>query len=117
MRGNVRYAEIGVELNYQWQQRMKSLFLLDELADRHDCVRIVSVLLDKATPAETGRHVNSNDRNAFVRREQVGTPSMDFGQMTLGSQRGSSFLARLGATTSLWTWPLGEAVPTEWTES
>ena len=48
---------------------------------------------------------------ALARGEQVGAPSMDFGQMTLGWQRGSSFVARLLAM------PDGEAVPTEWTES
>ena len=50
---------------------------------------------------------------ALARGEQVGAPSMDFGQMTLGSQRGSSFVARLLAMRTLWA----GAVPTEWTEN
>ena len=42
---------------------------------------------------------------------------MNFGQMTLGWQRGASFVARLLAMRALWDWPAGEAVPIEWTES
>ena len=40
---------------------------------------------------------------------------MNFGRMTLGWQRDSSFVARLLAMRALWTWPAGEAVLTEWT--
>ena len=54
---------------------------------------------------------------ALARGEQVGAPAMSFGQMTLGWQRVSSFVARLLATRALRTWPDAGAVPTEWTES
>jgi hypothetical protein len=54
---------------------------------------------------------------ALARGEQVGAPTMNFGEMTLGWQRGSSFVARLWAMSALWALPDAGAVPTEWTES
>ena len=54
---------------------------------------------------------------ALARGERVGAPRMDFGQMTLGWQWGSSFVARHFAMVSLWARPDAGAVPAEWTES
>ena len=42
---------------------------------------------------------------------------MNFRKMTLGWQRGSSFVARLLAKRALWAGPNAGAVPSEWTES
>jgi hypothetical protein len=57
----------------------------------------------------------------------IGVPDMNFGQLSLGWQAGSSLVARLLAMRALWVWPGGgaylaawpdgEAVLTEWTAS
>ena len=54
---------------------------------------------------------------ALARDEEVRAPSMDFGQMTLGWQWSSSFVARHFAMGALWAWPDGEADLTRWTEN
>lgn len=61
--------------------------------------------------------LNRKVHSALARGEKVGAPSMIVGQMTLGWQRGSSFVTRLLAKRALWAWRDGEAVRTEWTES
>ena len=53
---------------------------------------------------------------ALARGDEVGAPSMNFRQITLGWQRASSFVARLLATRALRTWPDAGAVPSEATE-
>ena len=54
---------------------------------------------------------------ALARGEEIGAPSMNFRQKTLGWQRSSSFVTRPLAMRALWAWPDAWAVPTGWTEN
>jgi hypothetical protein len=91
-------------------------------------MHVPEFVADSVSPCHYVRAVSaffSQNPAAFVPRDR--SADMNFGQLSLGWQAGSSLVARLLAMRALWVWPGGgaylaawpdgEAVLTEWTAS
>lgn len=100
-----------------WNEPRKMPYILTTLEN----VAIVSAQClrsqGRTAPEESESMLIRTIHGTLARGEQAGAPSMNFGRMTCGSRRGSSFVARLLVMRALWTWPDAGSVPTEWTES